>query len=106
MSTTTGIVACSTTSAKVSSPALTAQDSGWWQLPQRGVPDAATGTRLRCPQCGQVMIASAIRGTTFLVRDGEVAADQADPDLRTVAHIAGEQCAADPGLDLAGDEPA
>jgi hypothetical protein len=47
MSTTTGIDAPSAISAKVSSLASAIQGSGWWQLPQRGTPVAAAGTRFR-----------------------------------------------------------
>jgi hypothetical protein len=54
MSTTTGTEAASATSAKLPSPASTIQGSGWWQLPQRGIPSAAAGTRFFRPQCGQV----------------------------------------------------
>src|SRR3954451_21492587 len=32
--------------------------SGLWQFPHRGTPSAATGTRLRFPQCSQVTIAA------------------------------------------------
>jgi len=41
-----------------------------------------------------------------LVGHGELAAGQVDPDHRAVPDVAGEQGAADAGLDLAGDEPA
>jgi hypothetical protein len=45
-------ISCSTQGD--SSPASTIQGSGRWQLPQRGMPRAAAGTRFRRPQCGQV----------------------------------------------------
>src|SRR5580700_6138852 len=54
-STTTGTDARSATSAKVSSPASTIQGSGLWQLPQRGTPEAAAGTRFLRPQFGHRM---------------------------------------------------
>ena len=54
MSTTTGSDAASAISANVSSSASAIQGSGWWQLPQRGIPSAAAGTRFRRPQFGQV----------------------------------------------------
>jgi hypothetical protein len=46
--------AASATSANVASSASAIQGSGWWQFPQRGMPAAAAGTRLRRPQFGQV----------------------------------------------------
>jgi hypothetical protein len=50
MSTATGMAAASATSANVSSPAAATQGSGLWQLPHRGVPRAAAGTRFIRPQ--------------------------------------------------------
>ena len=46
--------AFSAISAKSPSPAAAIHGSHWWQLPHRGFPAAAAGTRLRCPQCGHV----------------------------------------------------
>jgi hypothetical protein len=57
-STSTGTAACSTTSANVASPASVIQGSGSWQLPQRGVPAATAGTRLRRPQLGHLVMSS------------------------------------------------
>src|SRR3954462_14675061 len=55
-STRTGIVAWIAAS-NVSPSASVIHGSGLWQLPHRGTPSAATGTRLRFPQCSQVTIA-------------------------------------------------
>src|SRR3954447_11003161 len=56
-STRTGIVAWIAAS-NVSRSASRIQGSGLWQCPHRGTPSAATGTRLRFPQCSQVTIAA------------------------------------------------
>jgi hypothetical protein len=50
MSATTGMAAAWAASAKVSSPAAAIHGSGWWQLPHRGFPFAAAGTRFVRPQ--------------------------------------------------------
>src|SRR4249920_217400 len=63
MSTTTGIVDCSTTSAKSSSPASTTHGSGAPQLPQRGLPTAELGTRFFRPQRSHV---TTLVSTTYL----------------------------------------
>ena len=48
-----GSSACSTTSAKSSSPASAIHGSGWWQLPHRGhARRPPAGTRFLRPQCG------------------------------------------------------
>ncbi len=60
-STTTGTDVRSATSAKVSSPASTIQGRGLWQLPQRGIPAAAAGTRFLGPQFGHRTISSDMR---------------------------------------------
>ena len=64
-STTTGMDAASATSANVSSPASAIQGSGWWQLPQRGIPAAAAGTRLRRPQLRQRTSSADIDGAVM-----------------------------------------
>jgi hypothetical protein len=51
-STRVGIVDFSATSAKSTSDASAIHGSGWWQLPQCGIPVAAAGTRLLRPQFG------------------------------------------------------
>src|SRR5260370_1701368 len=79
-----GTDARSATSAKSSSPASTIHGSGLWQLPQRGVPVAAAGTRFRRPQFGQVTRSAAMSGHlawfAVLVRHGELAVGQPDAD--------------------------
>jgi hypothetical protein len=64
-STTTGRDAAPATSGNVVSPASAVQGSGWWQLPQRGMPDAAAGTRLRCPQWRQRTSPAGIEGAVI-----------------------------------------
>ena len=64
-STTTGRDAASATSANVSSPASAIQGSGWWQFPQRGMPAAAAGTRLRRPQLRQRTSSADIEGAVM-----------------------------------------
>src|SRR4051812_40080673 len=44
--------------SNVSRSASAIHGSGLWQFPHRGTPSAATGTRLRFPQCSQVTIAA------------------------------------------------
>src|SRR4051795_5832401 len=44
--------------ANVSRAGAAIHGSGLWQFPHRGTPSAATGTRLRFPQCSQVTIAA------------------------------------------------
>src|ERR1700757_1547154 len=79
------------------------------------MPGAATGTRFRRPQFGQVMISVGATGAVMgsgilvgriLVADSKLAVGVADADYGPVEDVAGEQSAADPGLDLAADEPA
>ena len=45
-----------TAASKSSSPAATSHGRSRWHEPQRGVPDAATGTRFLVPHDGQAVI--------------------------------------------------
>src|SRR4051794_35757021 len=83
-STRTGIVAWIAAS-NVSRSASAIHGSALWQFPHRGTPSAATGTRLRFPQCSQVTIAAwalAIRTTRSSGGGGRALAV---PGLRRVA---------------------
>src|SRR5689334_1332584 len=80
------------------------------------MPGATAGTRFRRPQFGQVMISRGATGAVMgsggvlvgriLVADSKLAVGVSDADYGPVEDVAGEQGAADPGLDLAADEPA
>src|SRR5262245_34545086 len=104
-STSTGTAACSATSAKVSSPASAIHGSGLWQMPQRGVPEAAAGTRLVRPQFGHLISREAMSGLV-LVGHCEFAFRVADPDDDAGLGIAAQQCASDKRLHFPCDKSA
>ena len=76
-STRTGSRACSATSAKSSSPASAIHGSDRWQLPHLGTPSATAGTRLRVPQCGQVITVERVMGV--VLPDGVIPAPRPAP---------------------------
>src|ERR1700730_14536449 len=55
-STRTGRAEPWTCSANVASSASATHGRGWWQVPHRGTPDAAAGTRFFRPQLGHTTI--------------------------------------------------
>lgn len=123
-STSTGTVARSATAVKSSSPASTIHGRPWWQFPQRGVPSAAAGTRLRFPQCGQVTMVERAMPVSMsgvipappppppvpcapgVVVDDKLAVPDVDDGPSTRPRPRPRRAPGDPGLDLAGDESA